>query len=119
MPSRLIQLSDSDLHDQIVRLEADMDELAERMDRCRRIDLAAKLASAAGAIWLSATLFGAITSNPMLMVAALAMVIGGIVVFGSNAATSKEAARKIKAAEALRADLIERSNPRVVGELTG
>jgi hypothetical protein len=50
------------------------------------------------------------------MIGALAVVIGGIVVFGSNTSTSKQAAVDIKAAEALRAELIGNIDLRLVGE---
>jgi hypothetical protein len=45
-----------------------------------------------------------------------ALVIGGIVVFGSNTSTSKQTTLAIKAAEELRAELIDKINPRVVTE---
>jgi hypothetical protein len=53
------------------------------------------------------------------MISAISAVIGGTVVFGSNTSTSKQAAVAIKAAEALRAELIGKINLRVVGEAAG
>jgi hypothetical protein len=50
------------------------------------------------------------------MIGAIAVVIGGTVVFGSNASTSKQTAVAIKTAEALRAELIGKINLRVVTE---
>ena len=55
----------------------------------------------------------------MAMVGAISAVIGGIVVFGSNTSTSKQAAAAIRAAEAVRAELIGKINPRLVGEAQG
>ena len=48
------------------------------------------------------------------MAAAIAALFGGIVVWGSNGSTAKEAARELAAAEADRAVLIETINLRVV-----
>ena len=52
----------------------------------------------------------------MAMIGVIAVVVGGIVVLGSNASTSKQAAVAIKAAEAFRAELIGKINLRTVGE---
>jgi hypothetical protein len=40
--------------------------------------------------------------------------LGGIVVWGSNSSTAKEASREIAAADSKRAALIEHINPRVI-----
>jgi hypothetical protein len=66
-----------------------------------------------------AVTLGAIGLDPVAMIAAIAVVIGGFVVFGSNMSTSKQAAVAIKATEALRAELISRINLRLVGEAEG
>jgi hypothetical protein len=58
----------------------------------------------------------AIGFDPMAMIAAIAVVIGGIVVFGSNTSTSKQAAVAIKAAEALRVELIAKIELGLVGK---
>jgi hypothetical protein len=109
-------MADRDLRDQILRLEAHIDELTKVIESCRKVILASKVAIAAGGIWLLAFALGAITFDPVTMIAAIAVVIGGIVVFGSNTSTSKHAAVAIKAAEALRAELIGKIGLRVVGE---
>ncbi len=46
--------------------------------------------------------------------AAVAALLGGIVVWGSNCSTAKEAAKELAAAEANRAALIEKIDLRVV-----
>ena len=109
-------MADDDLRDQILRLEADIEELTEVMERCRKVILISKAAIAAGGILLLALTLGALRFDPMAMIGAIAVVIGGIVVFGSNMSTSKQAAVAIKAAEAFRAELIGKIDLRTVGE---
>jgi hypothetical protein len=107
------------LSDQISRLEADIEHLAQLVERCRKVTLVSKLAIAAGGIWMLALTFGAIRFDAVAMIASMALVIGGIVVFGSNTSTSKQTTVAIKSAEARRAELIDKLNPRVVREAEG
>jgi len=112
-------MADDDLHDQISSLEAHIDELTGAIESCRKLILVSKIAIAAGGIWLLALTFGAIRFDSMAMVGAIAAVIGGTVVFGSNTSTSKQASAEVKADEALRAELIGKINLRLVGEAEG
>jgi len=105
-------MSHDDLRDQIIRLESHIEELAELTQRCRKLIVISKLAIAAGGIWLLAITLGAIGFDPVTMIGAIAVVIGGIVVFGSNTSTLKQATVDIKADEALRAELIGKINLR-------
>ena len=116
--SSLRHVTNGNLSDQILRLEADIEDLAEMVERCRKIILISKIGIAAGGIWLLAITLGAIRFDAMAMIASMALVIGGIVVFGSNTSTSKQTMVAIKAAEARRAELIDKINPRVVRELS-
>jgi hypothetical protein len=106
--------ADGGLHDQIARLEARIDGLAETLERCRKIALASKVAIAAGAIGMAAMTLGAIRFDPIAMLAAMTAVIGGIVVFGSNDSTSKQTSARMNDAEALRVELIGRLELRIV-----
>jgi hypothetical protein len=109
-------MADADLRDQILRLEADIEQLADVMERCRKIILASKIAIATAAMWLLACTLGAVKFDPVTMIGAIGVVIGGTVVFGSNTSTSRQAAVASKAAEARRAELISKIDLRVVGE---
>jgi hypothetical protein len=104
-----------DLHEEISRLELRIERLANTIERCRKIVLVAKIAIAVGGVLMLALLLGAIRFNPVAMIAAMTLAIGGIVVFGSNTSTSKQAAADLNAAEMLRAELIGRIDLRVVG----
>jgi hypothetical protein len=105
-----------DPHEEIVRVEAHIEELAATIESCRKFILASRIAIAAGGILLAAILFGAIRFDPAAMTAAVAAVLGGIVVWGSNGSTAKEAAKDLAAAEADRAALIGMIDLRVVAE---
>jgi hypothetical protein len=112
-------MADGDLRDQIARIEADIDELAKALDGCRNAMLFSKVAIAAGGIWILAYLLGATRFDPAAMIGAIAAIIGGIVVFGSNSSTLKQTTAAIKAAETRRAELIDMIDLRTVGAKGG
>jgi hypothetical protein len=105
---------DGDPHDEIVRLEAHIEELAAKIESCRKFILVSRIALAGGSIVLAAMLFGAIRFDPAVMAAAVAALLGGIVGWGSNGSTAKEAAKELAAAESDRAALIEMIDLRVI-----
>ncbi len=109
-------MGDDDFRDEIAQLEARSEALTESIARCGKISLAAKLSIAAGAIWIVLVLLGVIPFFPGTIIAALAAVIGGTVLLGSNATTWTQAEADLRAAEATRADLIGRMQLPVVGE---
>jgi hypothetical protein len=112
-------MADGDLRDQIARNEADIDKLAKTLDGCRKAMLLSKAAIVAGGIWMLAYLLGAIRFDSVTMIGAMAVVIGGVVVFGSNSSTSKQAMAAMKAAEIQRAELIDMIDLPTVGESGG
>ncbi len=75
--------------DEISRIEARLDELAEVSG-----------------------------SNQVTAIGSIAVVIGGIVSLGSNVSTLRETMAAMSAAEVLRSDLISRIDLRVVGDGT-
>ena len=109
-------MSDTDPHDEIERLEAQIDDLAARLERCRKFILGGRIGIVAGALLFAAILFGFIAFDPRLLLAAIAAVLAGIVMWGSNDSTAKEAAKELAAAEAERAALIESIELRMVAE---
>jgi hypothetical protein len=115
---RARHMVDSDLRDQITQLEADIEQLAETLERCRKAMLLSKLSIGVGAVWMLAYLVGAVGFVPAAMVGAIAAIIGGIVVFGSNSTTSKQTMAAMKDAETLRTRLIDRIDPRTVAKTT-
>ena len=102
-----------DPHEEIVRLEEHIEELAAKIESCRKFILASRIAVAGGGLVLAAMLVGAIRSD-LGLTAAVSLLLGGIVVWGSNSSTAKEATKELAASESERAALIEHINPRVI-----
>src|SRR5690349_12903021 len=109
-------MADDDLRDQISRIEIDIEESATTLEGCRKAMLLSKVAVAAGIISLAAYLLGAIWLNSVAVIGAMAAVIGGVVVFGSNLTTSRQATSAMAALERHRAELIDTINLRTIGE---
>jgi hypothetical protein len=114
--SRFDNDDDADLHEQILRIEAYIEELADVVESCRKIILVSKFAAGAGGVVILAIIIGAVGFNATVMIGAIAAVVGGTVVFGSNKSTLKQTTTDMKAAEARRAELISKMDLRVVGD---
>ena len=107
---------DGDLHEGILHIEAHIEDLADVIESCRKFIFISKFAIAAGGTLSLAIIIGAVGFDPTVMIGALAAVIGGTVVCGSNTSTLKQTTTAMKAAEAHRAELISRMDLRVVGD---
>jgi hypothetical protein len=102
--------------DEIVRLEAQAEALAARIESCRKFILAGWVAILMGGLVVLAMLLGLIGSDPSILGLAVAAVLGGIVAAGSNRSTAKEATMELSATEAKRAELISQLDLRVVSD---
>jgi hypothetical protein len=109
-------MNNGDPHDEIVRLEAHIEALSDKIESCRKFILAGRIAAAAGGVLLVALLLGAIRFDLQLMMFAMAAFLGGIVVWGSNGSTANEAKSELATAEANRKALIGMIDLRVVAE---
>lgn len=114
-PSDLDPTDDDEPADEMSLVEARLEHLAEVAERCRKIILASKLAIAAGAGLLLAMILGLIGPNDNAAIAAMAVVLGAIVSWGSNVSTLRQTMDDISDAEAHRSDMIDRRHLRVVG----
>ena len=83
-----------------------LEELAEVIERCRKLMLFSKTVIAVGGPLIVAIMFGAIRFDPAVMIGAITAVIGGTVLLGSNSSTSQLTMAALKAAEQERAELI-------------
>ncbi len=95
-------MSEVNHRDEIVRLEAKIDELAVKVESRHKFILADRIAVAGGSMVLLA------------MLLAVTAVLGGIVAAGSNSSTAKEATHELRAAEARRTTLIAQIDLRPV-----
>ena len=104
--------------DEISRIEARLEELAEVSERCRKIILVSKVAIAGGVSLLLVMVLGLFGPNQVAAIGSIAVVLGGIVSFGSNVSTLRQTTAAMSAGEVLRSDLISRIDLRVVGDGT-
>jgi hypothetical protein len=107
---------ETDVREEIARLEAQIEDYAEAIERCGKFILAGQITISVGAILIVGLLFGLIKFDPMVMVGSLTAIIGGIVALGSNRSTSNQKIAAMQAAEAQRAELIGHIDLRVVGD---
>jgi hypothetical protein len=107
-------MDNRDPHDEIVRLEAHIEELTDKLEGCRKFILAGRVAAAGGGTALAALLLGVLRFDPAVMACAAAALLGGFVAWGSNRSTANEATAEIAAAEARRAALIGEIRLRVI-----
>jgi hypothetical protein len=105
----------ADPREEIARLEDRIEQLAARIESCRKFIAASRLAISLGGILLAAMILQLILFDPLAMSAAIVAVLGGIVLSGSNRSTALEAEAQMAQAEAARAALIGRIDLQVVG----
>ncbi|HWF93422.1 MAG TPA: hypothetical protein VG291_00520 [Xanthobacteraceae bacterium] len=110
---------DADPREEIVQLEAEIEQYAETIESCRKLILASKAAMAIAGLSIAAGLVGMINLDPAVLIGAFGVVLGGIVVFGSNTGTLEQARAATRAAELRRSELIGRIELRVVGGRNG
>jgi hypothetical protein len=107
-------MTEEEPSDEISRIEARLEQLAEVAERCRKIILVSKIAIAVG-VALPLLMMLGVFEPDQLAIGAIAAVLGGIVSLGSNVSTLRQTNAAISDAEKWRSDLIGRINLRVVG----
>lgn len=107
------------VREEIVRLEERIAALTDSIERCRKISLTARLVLSAGAIWALLIALQALPYASFHMVGAIATLLGGIVLFGSNASTWRQMVAARARTESLRSELIDQIDLRTVDGSTG
>jgi len=100
----------------IARVEARIEELGEAIERCRKFALTAKIAIAAGVGWIALSMLALVSYTPETTLTALAAIIIGVVLLGSNRTTWRETERALRASETMRADMLGRLELRTVDD---
>src|SRR5262249_44387799 len=110
--------SEPDPRSEIARLEAEIEERSEAIERCRKVILLSKIAAAAGALVFVLLLLGIVPPNATVMIVSIAAALGAAVGLGSATTHAPPLAAAIKDAEARRAELMGMIRLTVVGEET-
>ena len=107
--------TDTGSRDEIARLETRIEQLSEKLENCRKVSLAARIAVGAGFAIFIIGLVGIVRFDIMVVLASITAVIGGFVLLGSNSSTANEATDEMAKAVTERAALIGSMRLRVVG----
>ena len=91
---------------EIARLEERIEQLAAKIENCRKLMLAARIAIACGGLLLAALVTGMLYAEPTFLVMAIASILGGIVLMGSNSSSALEAREQMEEAELQRDEWI-------------
>jgi hypothetical protein len=110
-------MAEEEPREQIARLESEIEVLADRAERCRKISQFAKVVIAGGGALMLAIVAGALGFNPTAAIIATAAILGGIVLMGANASTFRQTMADMHTAEAQRAELIGRIELRAVDRI--
>jgi hypothetical protein len=120
IPSNLVvvlNLMDEDNPiDEIARIEAELEELAEVSEQCRKIIMVSKAAIRRRRALLLFMMLGLFGSNQVTALGSIAVALAAIASLGSNVGTLQQTMAAMTDAEALRSDLLGRVDSRVVGD---
>lgn len=114
----MLPIDQTELRDEIARLELRLEELSASIEKSRKAILASKVAITGGALLALALVAGVIGVQSLAIVIAIAAIFGGIVGFGANVSTARQDEAALKAAAAARAELISRLELREIGQGT-
>jgi hypothetical protein len=97
---------ETEAHEQIARLEREIEALSESAARCVKIGVGAQIAIGTGCVLFVAMVFGFLQVDGLRLLIAAILAMGGVVLYGSNRTTAQQIAARIANAERLRAELI-------------
>ncbi len=85
--------------EQIERLEAQIDELREAVQRSRRLVAVGRACAFAGAALLICLMLGLATFTPVRLIAGITVALGGLVLMGSSVGSTKQLELSLKQME--------------------
>jgi hypothetical protein len=85
--------------EQIERLEAQIDELREAIQRSRRLAIAGRACAFAGAALFICFMLGLATVTPVRMIVGITFALGGLVLMGSSVGSTKQLELSLKQTE--------------------
>ena len=85
--------------EQIERLEAEIDELREAIQRSRRLVVAGRACAFAGAALLVALILGLAYFTPVRMIVGISLGLGGLVLMGSSVGSTRQLELSLKRTE--------------------
>ena len=94
------------LREQISQLEDEIEALAGRLENCRKVMMAARIALGIAAVLFVLLTVGMMRAERGPLLAVVVSGLGGIVVYGSSCSTAEQARAKLVAAEGRRKELI-------------
>jgi len=93
-------MTEDDPTDEISQIEADIEELAETAESCRKFILGSKVAIVGGVVLLLIAVLGLFEVGISGFLGSIALMLGGVVALGSNVSTLRQTEAAISAAEA-------------------
>ncbi len=112
-------MNDELAHSEIARLEERIEELRQALDRCDKLAWAARIAIGGGALWFVLVALSILMFAPAGFAGAMAALLGGFVLAGSNKTTREQTQAALGETEARRRALIDSMRLRLVEEPHG
>jgi hypothetical protein len=106
----------TDPHQQIADLEAEIDDLSDAAEKCRKSMVVAKAAVGVGILLFVVSLLGLIRVDAIVLVIGIAATLAGIGFYGSSRGSLEQITGKIRTYEARRAEMIDVMDLRTVEE---
>ena len=85
--------------EQVERLEAQIDQLREAIQRSRKLVVAGRACAFAGAALLICLMLGLATFTPVRMIVGITVALGGLVLMGSSVGSNRQLELSLKQTE--------------------
>lgn len=112
-------MNDELAHSEIAQLEERIEAMRDAIARCDKLAWAARIAIGGGGLWFVLMLLSILMFTPAGFAGAMAALLGGFVLAGSNKTTREQTEEALQAAEARRRALIDSMRLRLIEEPRG